>query len=342
MKTYLVTGGAGFIGSHTLVELNKAGYDTVVIDNLSNSSSRCLNRVEELVGRSIPFYQVDIRDREGLERVMAQHHFDACIHFAGLKAVGESVEKPWEYYENNIGGTLVLLDVMRKHGCKNIIFSSSATVYGDPAIIPITEACPKGHCTNPYGQTKSMLEEIMMDIQRADKEWNVVLLRYFNPIGAHASGRIGENPNGIPNNLMPYITQVAVGKRPELGVFGNDYDTVDGTGVRDYIHVVDLAQGHVAALKAIERNCGCVIYNLGTGQGYSVLQVVQAFEKVNGIHIPYRILPRRAGDIATCYSDPSKAERELGWKAQYGLEEMCRDAWNWQRKNPEGYGGVES
>ena len=338
----LVTGGAGFIGSHTLVELNKAGYDTVVIDNLSNSSSRCLNRVEELVGRSIPFYQVDIRDREGLEQVMAQHHFDACIHFAGLKAVGESVEKPWEYYENNIGGTLVLLDVMRKHGCKNIIFSSSATVYGDPAIIPITEACPKGHCTNPYGQTKSMLEEIMMDIQRADKEWNVVLLRYFNPIGAHASGRIGENPNGIPNNLMPYITQVAVGKRPELGVFGNDYDTVDGTGVRDYIHVVDLAQGHVAALKAIERNCGCAIYNLGTGQGYSVLQVVQAFEKVNGIHIPYRILPRRAGDIATCYSDPSKAERELGWKAQYGLEEMCRDAWNWQRKNPEGYGGVEN
>ena len=338
----LVTGGAGFIGSHTLVELYAAGHETVVIDNLSNASRISLTRVEELVGQRIPFYAVDIRNREGLEQVMGRYHFDACIHFAGLKAVGESVEKPWEYYENNISGTLVLLDVMRKHGCKNIIFSSSATVYGDPAVIPITEECPKGHCTNPYGQTKSMLEEIMMDIQRADKEWNVVLLRYFNPIGAHASGRIGENPNGIPNNLMPYITQVAVGKRPELGVFGNDYDTPDGTGVRDYIHVVDLARGHVAALKAIERKCGCAIYNLGTGQGYSVLQVVHAFEKVNQLHIPYRILPRRAGDIATCYSDPAKAERELGWKAQYGLEEMCRDAWNWQKKNPEGYGEMEN
>jgi len=251
--------------------------------------------------------------------------------------VGESVEKPWEYYENNISGTLVLLDVMRRHGCKNIIFSSSATVYGDPAIIPITEECPKGHCTNPYGQTKSMLEEIMMDIQKAEKEWNIVLLRYFNPIGAHPSGRIGENPNGIPNNLMPYVTQVAVGKRPELGVFGNDYNTPDGTGVRDYIHVVDLARGHVAALQAIERNCGCAIYNLGIGQGYSVLQVVKTFEKVNGLKIPYRIKPRRAGDIAICYSDPAKAEKELGWKAQYGLEEMCRDSWNWQKNNPNGY-----
>ena len=334
----LVTGGAGFIGSHTLIELNAFGHHTVVVDNLSNSSCASVKRAESLIGKPIPFYQVDIRDREGLETVMSRHHFDACIHFAGLKAVGESVQKPWEYYENNIGGTLVLLDVMRRHGCKNIIFSSSATVYGDPAVVPITEDCPKGHCTNPYGQTKSMLEEIMMDIQRADPEWNVVLLRYFNPIGAHQSGEIGENPNGIPNNLMPYITQVAVGKRPELGVFGNDYDTLDGTGVRDYIHVVDLARGHVAALKAIEQHCGCAIYNLGTGQGYSVLQVVKAFEEVNHIPIPYRILPRRPGDIATCYSDPSKAERELGWKAQYGLEEMCRDAWNWQRKNPEGYG----
>ncbi len=338
----LVTGGAGFIGSHTLVELYAAGHETVVIDNLCNACRESLTRVEELVGRPVPFYETDIRDREALERVMERHHFDACIHFAGLKAVGESVEKPWEYYENNLCGTLVLLDVMRRHGCKNIIFSSSATVYGDPAEIPITEDCPKGHCTNPYGQTKSMLEEIMMDIQRADPSWNVVLLRYFNPIGAHPSGRIGENPNGIPNNLMPYVTQVAVGKRPELGVFGNDYDTHDGTGVRDYIHVVDLARGHVAALKAIERNCGCAIYNLGTGHGYSVLDVVNTFERVNHVRVPYRILPRRAGDIATCYSNPAKAEKELGWKAQYGLEEMCRDAWNWQRNNPEGYEGVES
>jgi UDP-glucose 4-epimerase len=319
------------------VELSAAGHETVVIDNLSNSNPISLTRVEELTGKKIPFHKVDIRDREGLNQVMEQYHFDACIHFAGLKAVGESVEKPWEYYENNIGGTLVLLDVMRQHGCKNIIFSSSATVYGDPAEIPITERCPKGHCTNPYGQTKSMLEEIMMDMQKADKEWNIVLLRYFNPIGAHPSGRIGENPNGIPNNLMPYVTQVAVGKRPELGVFGNDYDTHDGTGVRDYIHVVDLARGHVAALQAIERKCGIAIYNLGTGQGYSVLDVVKTFEKVNGIKIPYSIKPRRAGDIATCYSNPAKAEKELGWKAQYGLEEMCRDSWNWQHNNPEGY-----
>ncbi|MBR6846670.1 MAG: UDP-glucose 4-epimerase GalE [Bacteroidales bacterium] len=333
----LVTGGSGFIGTHTLVELSAAGHETVVIDNLSNSNPIALTRVEELIGKKIPFHKVDIRDREGLNQVMNQYHFDACIHFAGLKAVGESVEKPWEYYENNIGGTLVLLDVMRQHGCKNIIFSSSATVYGDPAEIPITEKCPKGHCTNPYGQTKSMLEEIMMDMQKADKEWNIVLLRYFNPIGAHPSGRIGENPNGIPNNLMPYVTQVAVGKRPELGVFGNDYDTHDGTGVRDYIHVVDLARGHVAALKAIERKCGIAIYNLGTGQGYSVLDVVKTFEKVNGIKIPYSIKPRRAGDIATCYSNPAKAEKELGWKAQYGLEEMCRDSWNWQHNNPEGF-----
>lgn len=338
----LVTGGTGFIGSHTLVELYAAGHETIVVDNLSNSNPVALERVEALVGKKIPFYQLDIRDRESLNQMMEQNHFDACIHFAGLKAVGESVEKPWEYYENNIGGTLTLLDVMRRHGCKNIIFSSSATVYGDPAMIPITETCPKGNCTNPYGKTKSMLEEIMMDMQKADKEWNVVLLRYFNPIGAHPSGTIGENPNGIPNNLMPYITQVAVGKRPELGVFGNDYDTPDGTGVRDYFHVVDLAKGHVAALQAIERKCGCAIYNLGTGQGYSVLQLVKTFEKVNNIKIPYSIKPRRAGDIAICYSNPAKAEKELGWKAERGLEDMCRDSWNWQRNNPEGYGGVES
>lgn len=337
----LVTGGAGFIGSHTLIELHNAGHKTVVIDNLSNSNKTSLKRVGELINAEIPFYQVDIRDREALERVMEKHHFDACIHFAGLKAVGESVEKPWEYYDNNIAGTLVLLDVLRKHDCKNLIFSSSATVYGDPQIIPITEECPKGQCTNPYGKTKSMLEDIMIDMQKADPEWNIVLLRYFNPIGAHPSGRIGENPNGIPNNLMPYVTQVAVGKRNELGVFGNDYPTPDGTGVRDYIHVVDLAKGHVAALQAIERKCGLGIYNLGTGHGYSVLQLVEAFKKVNDIDIPYSIKPRRAGDIATCYSNPAKAEKELGWKAQYGLEEMCRDAWNWQHNNPEGYLSTE-
>ena len=299
---------------------------------------------ESITGQRVPFYKVDIRDREGLSRVFALHNFDCCIHFAGLKAVGESVEKPWEYYENNIGGTLVLLDVMRKHGCKNIIFSSSATVYGNPAEMPITEACPKGHCTNPYGQTKSMLEEILIDMHTADvklmdpKPWNVVLLRYFNPIGAHASGLIGEDPNGIPNNLMPYITQVAVGKLDKLHVFGDDYATPDGTGVRDYIHVVDLAKGHVKALKAIEENCGVAIYNLGTGRGYSVLEVVHAFEKVSGVTIPYVVEERRPGDIAVCYSDPGKAKRELGWKAEYDIYDMCRDSWNWQKKNPEGYG----
>ena len=334
----LVTGGAGYIGSHTLIELYKAGHTAVVVDNLSNSSPVALQRVAEIIGcEEIPFYKVDIRDREGLEKVFAEHHLDACIHFAGLKAVGESVEKPWEYYENNISGTLVLVDVMRRHHCKNIIFSSSATIYGDPAEIPITEQCPKGQCTNPYGWTKSMLEQVLTDIQKADPEWNVVLLRYFNPVGAHASGRIGESPNGIPNNLMPYITQVAVGKRKELGVFGNDYPTPDGTGVRDYIHVVDLANGHVCALKAIESKCGLGIYNLGTGHGYSVLDMVKAFEKENGVPVPYSFKPRRAGDIATCYSNPAKAEKELGWKAQYGINEMVRDSWNWQRQNPDGY-----
>ena len=333
----LVTGGAGYIGSHTVVELQEAGYDVVVIDNLSNSSEKSLKRVEKITGRPVTFSKVDILDREGLEKVFAAESIDCCIHFAGLKAVGESVAKPWEYYYNNISGTLTLVDVMRKHGVKNIIFSSSATVYGNPAFIPITEACPKGEITNPYGQTKGMLEQILMDMQKADPEWNVILLRYFNPIGAHKSGTIGENPNGIPNNLMPYITQVAVGKLKELGVFGNDYDTHDGTGVRDYIHVVDLARGHVKAIEKILQKPGIEIYNLGTGTGYSVLDIVRNFEEASGVKIPYVIKDRRAGDIATCYSDASKAEKELGWKAQYGIREMCEDSWRWQKNNPNGY-----
>lgn len=333
----LLTGGAGYIGSHTIIELDKAGHSVVVVDNLVNSNPESLRRVAKIIGKEIPFYEVDVRDKEALSKVFDENKFDAVIHFAGLKAVGESVSKPLEYYHNNMTGTFVLLDVMRQHGCKNIIFSSSATVYGEPAIIPITEECPKGHCTNPYGQTKSMLEEVLMDVQKADPEWNVVLLRYFNPIGAHQSGMIGENPNGIPNNLMPYITQTAVGIRKELGIFGNDYDTPDGTGVRDYIHVCDLASGHVAALSAIKKNCGLAIYNLGTGHGYSVLDVVKAFEKVNGVKVPYSIKPRRPGDIATCYCNPAKAKAELGWEAQYGIEEMCRDSWIWQSKNPKGY-----
>lgn len=333
----LVTGGAGFIGSHTVVELLQANKDVVVVDNLLNASAKSLERVELITGKKVPFYHCDIRDRQGLEQICQQHSFDCCIHFAGLKAVGESCLKPLEYYDNNITGSLVLVDVLRKHGCKNLIFSSSATVYGDPETMPITEETPKGCCTNPYGKTKSMLEEIFTDIQKADPEFNVVLLRYFNPIGAHPSGLIGENPNGIPNNLMPYITQVAVGKRPQLAVYGNDYPTIDGTGVRDYIHVVDLAKGHVAALQAIEKKCGLAIYNLGTGKGYSVLQVVQAFEKASGVKIPYVIQDRRAGDVATTYSDCQKADKELGWKAQYGIEQMCADAWNWQKNNPNGY-----
>lgn len=333
----LVTGGAGYIGSHTIIELINAGHGVVVIDNLVNSSEESLRRVETITGQHIPFYKVDIRDRAGLESVLAEHPADACIHFAGLKAVGESVSLPWEYYENNINGTLVLLDVLRKHDCKNIIFSSSATVYGDPAQIPIKEECPKGTCTNPYGWTKWMIEQILTDMHTADPSWNIVLLRYFNPIGAHESGLIGENPNGVPNNLTPYITQVAVGKLKKLHVFGNDYDTHDGTGVRDYIHVVDLARGHVAALSAIERNCGVEIFNLGTGKGYSVLDLVKAFQDASGIEIPYVIDPRRPGDVGTCYSAPAKALEELGWKAEYGIEEMCRDSWNWQKKNPNGY-----
>lgn len=333
----LVTGGAGFIGSHTVVELQNAGYDVVVVDNLANSSEKSLERVEAITGKKVPFYKVDILDREGLNAVFEKENIDSCIHFAGLKAVGESVQKPWEYYQNNIAGTLTLVDVMRQHGVKNIIFSSSATVYGDPAQIPITEECPKGQCTNPYGWTKSMLEQILSDIQKADNEWNVILLRYFNPIGAHKSGTIGENPNGIPNNLMPYITQVAVGKLKELGVFGDDYDTPDGTGVRDYIHVVDLANGHVKALKKIEENAGLKIYNLGTGHGYSVLDIVKNFEDATGVAIPYSIKERRPGDIATCYADASLAHDELGWEARYGIKEMCEDSWRWQSSNPNGY-----
>ena len=333
----LVTGGAGYIGSHTVVELQNAGYDVVVVDNLCNSSEKSLQRVEKITGKKVPFYKADILDREALNAIFEKEKIDSCIHFAGLKAVGESVAKPWEYYENNIAGTLTLVDVMRKHGVKNIIFSSSATVYGDPAIIPITEECPKGQCTNPYGWTKSMLEQILSDIQKADPEWNVVLLRYFNPIGAHKSGMIGENPNGIPNNLMPYITQVAVGKLKQLNVFGNDYDTPDGTGVRDYIHVVDLAKGHVKAVKKLTDKEGVSIYNLGTGVGYSVLDVLHAYEKACGKTLKYEIKPRRDGDVAVCYSDSAKAKKELGWVAEKGIEEMCADSWKWQSMNPDGY-----
>ena len=338
----LVTGGAGYIGSHTQVVLLEAGHEVVCLDNLSNSSPKAQKRVEALTGKKVPFYAADVRDRAALERVFSEHRFDCVIHFAGLKAVGESVAKPWEYYENNIGGTLTLTDVMRKHGCKRIIFSSSATVYGDPAEIPITENCPKGRCTNPYGWTKWMQEEILRDLHTADVRngdkdpWRVVILRYFNPIGAHPSGLLGEDPNGVPNNLMPYITQVAVGKLEKLHVFGKDYDTPDGTGVRDYIHVMDLARGHAAALQAIEAG-GVEVFNLGTGRGYSVLEIVAAFEAASGVKIPYVVDPRRPGDIAVCYADPAKAERALGWRAEKDIADMCRDSWNWQKNNPNGY-----
>ena len=334
----LVTGGAGYIGSHTCVELLEAGYDVVVVDNLYNASEKSLERVKEITGKEVTFYQADIRDKEALDQIFdKEKDVEAVIHFAGLKAVGESVQKPLEYYQNNIAGTLNLCDVMRNHGVKNIIFSSSATVYGDPAFVPITEECPKGTCTNPYGWTKWMLEQILMDIQKADPQWNVILLRYFNPIGAHKSGKIGEDPKGIPNNLLPYVAQVAIGKLKCLGVFGDDYDTPDGTGVRDYIHVVDLAVGHVKAVKKLADKEGVSIYNLGTGHGYSVLEVVKAFEKACGHPINYEIKPRRAGDIATCYCDPAKAKAELGWEAAYGIEEMCADSWRWQSQNPDGY-----
>lgn len=333
----LVTGGAGFIGSHTCVELIQAGYEVVIVDNLYNASEIVLDRIETITGSRPKFYQVDILDHEGLDKVFTEENIDSVIHFAGYKAVGESVRKPIEYYHNNVAGTLTLCDVMRNHGVKKIVFSSSATVYGDPAFIPITEKCPKGTTTNPYGETKSMLERILTDIWVSDNEWQVTLLRYFNPIGAHKSGIMGEDPKGIPNNLVPYVAQVAVGKLPHVNVFGNDYDTPDGTGVRDYIHVVDLAIGHVKAIEAMEKTSGVNIYNLGTGIGYSVLDVIKAFSKACGKDLPYVIQERRAGDIATCYADPAKAKEELGWTAERGLEEMCEDSWRWQSGNPDGY-----
>ncbi|MBQ8640196.1 MAG: UDP-glucose 4-epimerase GalE [Lachnospiraceae bacterium] len=333
----LVTGGAGYIGSHTCVELLNEGYEVVVMDNLYNASEKALERVEQITGKTLTFYQTDMLDREGVHEIFEKEAIDAVIHFAGLKAVGESVAKPIEYYHNNITGTLILCDEMRKHGVKDIIFSSSATVYGDPAQIPITEDCPKGTPTNPYGWTKSMLEQVLTDIHTSDPEWNVILLRYFNPIGAHKSGLIGEDPKGIPNNLLPYIAQVAIGKREKLGVFGNDYNTPDGTGVRDYIHVVDLARGHVKAIKKLADKDGVNVYNLGTGKGNSVMEVLHAFEKACGKTLPYEIKERRPGDIATCYSKCDKAEAELGWKAEYDIDEMCADSWNWQSKNPNGY-----
>ena len=333
----LVTGGAGFIGSHTCVELLNAGYDVVVVDNLYNASKKALDRVEQITGKKVTFYEADILDRDALNAIFDKEQIDSVIHFAGYKAVGESVRKPIEYYYNNITGTLILCDVMRNHGVKNIVFSSSATVYGDPAFIPITEECPKGKITNPYGQTKGMLEQVLTDIYVSDPEWKVVLLRYFNPIGAHKSGLIGEDPKGIPNNLVPYVAQVAIGKLKCLGVFGNDYDTPDGTGVRDYIHVVDLAVGHVKAVDYLAKNPGLDVINLGTGVGYSVLDMVKAFSKACGKDLPYEIKPRRAGDIAMCYADPAKAEKVLGWKATRGLDEMCADSWRWQSQNPNGY-----
>ena len=334
----LVTGGAGYIGSHTCVQLLNAGYDVVVLDNLCNSCKESINRVEEITGKKMTFYEVDLLDQPEVKKVFDNEKIESVIHFAGLKAVGESVYKPLEYYHNNITGTLILCDEMRKHGVKSIVFSSSATVYGNPAFVPITEECPKGKITNPYGRTKGMLEQVLTDLHTADPEWQIMLLRYFNPIGAHESGRIGENPKGIPNNLLPYITQVAVGKLVCLGVFGNDYDTPDGTCVRDYIHVVDLADGHVKALQKLEKSEGGVwIYNLGTGTGYSVLDVINAFEEVNELKINYVFKDRRAGDVPACYADPSKAREELGWVAQRGIREMCQDSWRWQKNNPAGY-----
>jgi UDP-glucose 4-epimerase len=337
-QTILVTGGAGYIGSHTCLELLNAGFEVVVVDNLDNSSEESLKRVRELTGRDLEFHLADICDRAALEKVFAGRHFDAVIHFAGLKAVGESNEIPLRYYENNIFGTIELLKLMQEHRCFNLVFSSSATVYGDPATVPITEDFPLS-ATNPYGKTKLFIEEILRDLCASDERWRCVLLRYFNPIGAHASGRIGEDPQGIPNNLMPYVMQVAVGMHPAVGVFGDDYDTPDGTGVRDYIHVVDLALGHVAALTNLDAFRGCAPVNLGTGQGYSVLEMVAAAKEASGREIPYKVLPRRAGDIATCYADPALAAEKLGWKAERGITEMCADHWKWQSENPKGFNG---
>lgn len=333
----LVTGGAGYIGSHTCVEMLNAGHEIVIVDNFYNSCPESLNRIRELTGKDFLFYECDIRDREGLDKIFAENKIDAVIHFAGLKAVGESCAKPLEYYENNVGGTITLCEAMRDAGCKKIVFSSSATVYGENNPSPLKETMQIGGTTNPYGTTKYMIELILRDLWASDNEWSIALLRYFNPIGAHKSGRIGENPNGIPNNLMPYITQVAVGKLACLSVFGDDYDTHDGTGVRDYIHVVDLALGHVKAVEKVLSGTGVDAYNLGTGNGYSVLDIVHAFEKACGKPLNYKIVNRRPGDLATCYSDPTKAFEILGWKAERGLDEMCEDSWRWQKNNPEGY-----
>ncbi|THB71630.1 MAG: UDP-glucose 4-epimerase GalE [Gammaproteobacteria bacterium] len=332
----LVTGGAGYIGSHTVVELLETDYEVVVIDNLSNSSEEPLRRVEQITGKSVDFIQGNILDGELLDQIFSQDKIDSVIHFAGLKAVGESVQIPLKYYENNISGTVVLCEAMARNGVKNIVFSSSATVYGDPHAVPITENFPTS-ATNPYGRSKLFIEEILRDIYVSDNDWNIALLRYFNPVGAHKSGRIGEDPNGIPNNLMPFISQVAVGKLPLLSVFGDDYDTHDGTGVRDYIHVVDLSQGHLKAVERLQDNPGIVTYNLGTGKGYSVLEMVEAFKNISGKDVPYKIVERRPGDIASCYADPSYAAKELGWKAERGIDEMMEDAWRWQSQNPQGY-----
>lgn len=333
----LVTGGAGFIGSHTCVELLNAGYDTIILDNLSNSKSESVKRIKEITGKDVKFYECDIRDREGLDKIFAENKIDAVIHFAGLKAVGESCDKPLEYYDNNIGGTVILCEAMKAAGCKKIVFSSSATVYGSENPSPLREDMPEGKTTNPYGTTKLYIERILKDLYASDNEWSICLLRYFNPIGAHKSGRIGEDPNGIPNNLVPYIAQVAIGRREFLSVFGDDYDTPDGTGIRDYIHVVDLALGHIKAVEKVLAEKSCSTYNLGTGTGYSVLDVVRAFEKASGRTVAYKIVDRRPGDIATCYSDPSKAKEELGWEATRGIDEMCEDSWRWQSMNPNGF-----
>ena len=334
----LVTGGAGYIGSHTCIELMANGYDVIVVDNLCNSNPKSLDRVEQLAGKKPKFYEGDVRDEALMRKIFAENEISAVIHFAGLKAVGESVAQPWRYYDNNLNSTLVLTKAMEEAGCKRIIFSSSATVYSGDNEMPLRETSRTGNCTNPYGWTKYMTEQILSGMAHADKEWSIVLLRYFNPVGAHASGLIGEDPRGIPNNLMPFISQVAVGRREKLNVFGNDYDTHDGTGVRDYIHVVDLAKGHVAAVKYAVENLGCEVFNLGTGTGYSVLDMVKAFEEANGVKVPYQIVDRRPGDLATCYADPTKSLEKLGWKAEKTLVDMCRDSWNWQSKNPMGYG----
>jgi UDP-glucose 4-epimerase len=334
----LVTGGAGYIGSHTTLGLLQAGFEVVVLDNLCNASTESLRRVEKLAGRTPVFMEGDIRNRTLLDKLLAQHPVQAVLHFAGLKAVGESVAYPLRYYENNVGGTVTLCQAMAAAGVFTLVFSSSATVYGDPATVPITEDQPVGHTTNPYGRSKFMVEQLLGDLAASDPRWRIALLRYFNPVGAHESGLIGEDPHGIPNNLLPYITQVAVSKLPKLAVFGNDYPTIDGTGVRDYIHVVDLAQGHLAALKALQTRTGTHVWNLGTGQGYSVLQIIQAFEAASGKSIPYRIAPRRLGDIAACYADPTKAANELGWNANRDLFTMMSDSWRWQMTNPDGYG----